>query len=265
MRVLLLALLVVPPFGLVGLAAPGVAQEEDAPQRDWMVHMDRASGEWRFLPDRIVLVPGGRVQLMVFGDGQFSLVLDDAPERAAIIDSPSGTIRTAEFDAPATPGDYPFHDRYHPEARGVLLVREAETPAASPVIGVVPGGYESRFAPVRLEVDAGATVTFRANGSFAHNLQAADGSFSAGDLQPGGSSTFAAPTTPGEHPFVCRFHEAQGMTGILVVRGAAASPATTPEASLAPPHEPAPREVRALALGGILATLAVGAAIARRR
>lgn len=213
------------PF-VLGLSTPAHAQEEAAPQSDWMVHIDHSTGSWRFLPDRIILVPGGTVQLMVFGNGKFSLTLDDA-SRDAEIPTETGSIRTAEFAAPAEPGEYPFHDKYHPEARGVLIVRESASEPAPPlpVIGVIPGGYESQFSPREIRVAPGAEVAFKANGTFGHNLQAVDGTFSAGDLRAGEESTFVAPQAPGEYAFECRFHMDLGMVGVLIVEeGAPGSP-----------------------------------------
>lgn len=273
MRSLLLIVSMVP----IVLAAnpPASAQEEAAPQNDWMVHMDKSAGDWRYVPARIVLVPGGTVQLMVFGNGQFSIVLDEDPRIAADISTPEGTIRTAELTAPLAPGEHAFHDKYHPEARGVLVVREredgrdgggpgeaahAQPATAMPTIGVVPGGYESRFAPARIEVDAGAEVRFTANGTFGHNLQAVDGSFAAGDLAPGGSTTFRAPMSPGEHAFECRFHKEQGMVGVLVVRAPAAAPSVDGTAEEA--RAPEERGVGGLALGMGLLTVALCALLA---
>lgn len=258
MRSLLLIAMMVPPLALAALATSAGAQEETAPQTDWMVHVDRSSGAWRFVPERPVLVPGGTVQLMVFGNGQFSLVLDDDPAKGADIPTNEGTVRTAQFQAPATPGEYAFHDKYHPEARGVLLVRAKEE--AVPTIGVVPGGYESTFAPIRLVVNPGAEVRFTANGSFGHNLQAADGRFSAGDLPPGGSSTFRAPDEPGEYPFECRFHKAQGMTGVLVVES---SPQGATNSSR-PPRE-GDLETPGATVGGLLLVGSVCALLATGR
>lgn len=261
MRSLLLIASIVPPFALAALAATAIAQEEAAPQDDWMVDVDRSSGAWRFIPERPVLVPGGTLQLMVFGNGQFSLVMDDDPERAADIRTMEGTVRTAELVAPSTPGEYPFHDKYRPEARGVLVVREAVRSSATPTIGVVPGGYESRFAPDRIEVAPGADVTFTANGTFGHNLRATGGAFSAGDLPPGGSATFQAPGAPGEYAFECRFHAGQGMTGTLVVRpGTSPLPAGGPQDAGTPGG---PRDVPGPGLAGALLAL-VALAIGRR-
>lgn len=254
---------------VLSIATPAAGEEETAPQNDWMVHMDRSTGSWRYVPERIVLVPGGTVQLMVFGEGQFSLVLDHDPASGADIASAGGNIRTDEFAAPREPGEYPFHDKYHPEARGVLVVRErAQTSAAAPVIGVVPGGYEARFAPDRLEVSPGASVLFRANGSFGHNLQAVDGSFGAGDLSPGEERTFTAPAEPGEYPFECRFHKDLGMVGVLVVRAGApgaAPPAPTPAAGPSSTPEAGKETPAAAAALAVVALGAAAVALARRR
>ena len=252
---LLLALLASTPLSLA---------QESTPQRDWMVHMSRDDAGWRYVPDRIVLLPGGLVQLMVFGEGQFSLTLDDLPDRDADIATTTGTVRTAELRAPDEPGEYPFHDRYHPEARGILVVRAAApmapaetnaTTAQGAVIGVVPSGYESRFAPDRLVVDPGEEIVFRANGTFAHELHATGGAFAAGELRPGEESRFRAPTEPGEYAFECRYHAAQGMRGVLVVR--------TPEAqeSAAPPEEERRTPVSAILVFG---ALAIALALVRR-
>lgn len=271
MRSLLLIVIMVPIA--LAVSPQASAQEEAAPQNEWMVHMDKSTGSWRYVPERPVLVPGGLVQLMVFGEGQYSIVLDDLPSVSADIATTEGTIRTAELVAPSEPGDYPFHDKYHPEARGVLVVREAAASSASAdaaegtqaesasTIGVVPGGYESTFAPATLEVDAGAQVRFTANGTFGHNLQAVNGSFSAGDLAPGGSATFRAPTEPGEYAFECRFHKDAGMVGTLVVR--AADPPATSTPAVSPADEATEdRDVGGLALGMGLLTIGLCAFIA---
>lgn len=265
MRSLLLFAFVVPPFALVGMATPaGAEQEEAAPQNDWMVHTDRTTGTWRVIPERPNLVLNGTVQLMVLGPGRFSIVLDDDSSIQADISSTNGTLRTAELAAPIMPGDYPFHDKYHPEARGILVVRTPQDRDEPPTIGVIPDGYESGFAPARLEVSTGASVRFTANGTSGHSLQASNGGFGAGDLSPGEEATFEAPTTPGEYQFECRFHKEQGMVGVLVV-SAASAPAT---GEAGQPGASAPsggNNVASLAVAGILGTIALFALTLRTR
>lgn len=122
-----------------------------------------------------------------------------------------------------------------------------------PVIGVIPGGYESQFEPARLSVSAGAVIRFTANGTFGHNLQAVDGSFSAGDLAPGEERAFRAPSTPGDHAFECRFHREQGMVGTLtVLPGTAVTQDPSPDSGPTPSDEdaetPAPSPLAAVLL-----------------
>lgn len=210
-------------LSLVAMAStPSAAGEgETVPQNDWMVHMDNSTGTWRYVPNEIVLVPGGLVQLMVFGGGQYSLTLDAPPGYDADIATLEGAVRTAEFHAPLEEGRYPFHDKYHPEALGTLIVRALAR--AEHVIGVIPGGYESRFSPDRIEVLPNTEILFKANGTFGHNLQGVGSNFSAGDVRPGDEATFRAPSVPGDYPFECRFHREQGMVGMLTVLPPAAS------------------------------------------
>ena len=90
------------------------------------------------------------------------------------------------------------------------------------------------FEPQRLEVDPGETilVTFEGEGhTFTH--ASPDPRFDTG-LRAGNSSVFVtAPPTPGEYRFYCKFHagpddpvDAAHMTGVLVVRGEAPTPAS---------------------------------------
>lgn len=249
-------------LALALLAPAALAQQ--APQQDWMVHMERTEDGWRYVPDTITLVPGGLVQLMVFGPGQFSLTLDGMPDYDADIASGEGTVRTSEFAAPATPGRYPFRDKYHPETTGLLVVQGTAGPAR---IGVVPGGYEARFAPDRLVVEPGQQVVFRANGTFGHNLQATDGSFTAGDLSPGQEGSFVAPSAPGEYPFECRFHKEQGMVGTLVVRAASAgdAPVAGEDPTTTDPTPSSRSETPGLPIPLLVSLLLILALAARRR
>lgn len=230
MRLLLPALLV--------LALVPLASAQDSPQQDVMVHMDGRDGAWTYVPATITLVPSGLVQLMIFGEGKHSLTLDDLPGYDADIASPGGPIRTAEFRAPETPGRYPFHDKHHPEAKGILIVSAAgasNASAAQPasdapaVIGTREVGYDLQYDPTRLEIAPGAAFTFRANNSFGHTLTADDKSFDTGLVRPGDEKELRAPMAPGEYPFFCQYHEQ--MKGVLVVREGASTPAATPAAT----------------------------------
>lgn len=219
------------PFALLvslALLAPVSTAQERQPQRDYMIHMDLSQSPPRYIPDELTLLPGGTVQLMLFGKGSgHSLTLDSAPGYDA--DVPAGTAegfyeRAAQFQAPQAPGKYAFHDKQS-AAVGTLIVRTSG-PTEAPIIGVRENGYDLHFAPERLVVSAGDTVTFRANGSFAHTLTSETNAWSDANLalSPGQEATFKAPTAPGEYPFFCKYHKEGGMRGVLVVQASTAAP-----------------------------------------
>ena len=73
------------------------------------------------------------------------------------------------------------------------------------------------FSPADLSVAAGQTVTVVNNDSTTHTLTATTGkAFDTGDLAPGKTATFTAPTTPGTYSYICTIH--QFMHGTLTVR-----------------------------------------------
>lgn len=239
---------------LLALAlAPSAAAE--TPQESWMVHVDGAGHALRFVPDRILVVPGGTVQLMVFGNdhGRYSLVLEEPPGFEAEVDTAApGIVHIAEFAAPRTPGTYAFHDRHHPSARGILTVA---APSASIGVG---NGYDVRFYPGRLEVPAGSTFTFVNNATeIRHTLTSDDGSFVADRVLPGETRTLTAPAAPGEYPFACVYHAESGMRGVLVVTAAAA----TAQAASPPVSDPD----RAVPGTGLLVLVALVGAVAAMR
>ena len=71
------------------------------------------------------------------------------------------------------------------------------------------------FAPLRIEVNAGATVAFTNRERLEHTVTANDGSWDSGPIAPGGTwrHTFAQ---PGTYPFHCTPHPF--MTGVVVVK-----------------------------------------------
>jgi plastocyanin len=64
---------------------------------------------------------------------------------------------------------------------------------------------EFAFLPTRVKVAAGAKVTWTNNGKMAHNAMAQDGSWSTGDVPPGGTAsvTFAE---PGSYTYIDKDH-----------------------------------------------------------
>lgn len=99
------------------------------------------------------------------------------------------------------------------------------TPAAAPT-GAAGGSSGAviviknfAYHPSSLTVAPGATVTVKNEDSATHTLTATDphnGVFNTGDIQPGTSTTFKAPSTAGSYAYICLIH--QFMHGTLVVR-----------------------------------------------
>ncbi len=73
------------------------------------------------------------------------------------------------------------------------------------------------FSPSSTTVKPGAKVTVTNKDSVAHTLTANDKKFDTGNIDPGKTVTFTAPTAPGSYPYICTIH--QYMTGMLVVKG----------------------------------------------
>lgn len=239
----------------LALLAPAALAQEPQPQDSWMVHVDGSGDSVRFVPDRLLVVPGGIIQLMIFGQGhgRYSLTLDEPGYEAEVDTSAGGVMHVAEFAAPKASGEYAFRDRHHESARGTLIVQRA-----APSIGV-GDGYDTRFYPDRFELRAGETFAFRNNASeIVHTFTLEDGSLDTDRVAPGETRTLDAPREPGEYPFVCKYHQDGDMRGTLVVLSAEAdAPAEATEARAQTPGA-----------GTLAVLLAVGAACAlaaRRR
>ena len=73
------------------------------------------------------------------------------------------------------------------------------------------------FHPGTLTVVPGVTVTVTNEDKVAHTVTSTSGHyFTTGDVDPGTTVTFRAPTKPGTYPYFCEIH--QYMTGTLVVK-----------------------------------------------
>ncbi len=72
------------------------------------------------------------------------------------------------------------------------------------------------FSPMTASVAPGATVTVTNKDSVTHTLTATGGAFTTGDIGPGRSKTFRAPTKAGSYGYICDIH--QYMKGTIVVR-----------------------------------------------
>jgi plastocyanin len=68
-----------------------------------------------------------------------------------------------------------------------------------------------------MTVKAGEKVTVTNRDTAAHTLtDKKTGKFDTGNIDPGATGTFTAPTTPGSYPFGCKYHP--NMSGTLVVQ-----------------------------------------------
>jgi plastocyanin len=72
------------------------------------------------------------------------------------------------------------------------------------------------FSPMSASVAPGATVTVTNKDSVTHTLTATGGQFDTGDIGPGQTKTFTAPSKAGTYSYICNIH--QYMKGTIVVR-----------------------------------------------
>jgi plastocyanin len=73
------------------------------------------------------------------------------------------------------------------------------------------------FSPTTLTVTKGTTISVSNVGSTAHTFTVTGQSIDT-ENQPGQSQQVTIDLTAGTYPFVCRFHEGEGMTGTLIVQ-----------------------------------------------
>lgn len=101
----------------------------------------------------------------------------------------------------------------HASAGRTSAGHAARTPAADTIVI-----KNFAFSPANLTVAPGATVTVRNDDSATHTVTATGSSkrFDTGDIAPGASATFTAPSAAGSYAYICQIH--QFMHGTLVVR-----------------------------------------------
>jgi plastocyanin len=114
---------------------------------------------------------------------------------------------------------------------GTVEVAGSSTPTVAPSSAPVtpPSGgamvhiQDNSFSPATLSVPVGTTVTWMHMGSSKHTVTSA--SFDSGILSPGATFSFTF-TSPGTYSYRCDLHS--GMTGAIVVTGAATGTTTAP-------------------------------------
>ena len=72
------------------------------------------------------------------------------------------------------------------------------------------------FSPMHAAVAPGSTVSVTNKDSVTHTLTATGGQFNTGDIGPGQTKTFTAPSKAGTYNYICNIH--QYMMGTIVVR-----------------------------------------------
>jgi plastocyanin len=110
-----------------------------------------------------------------------------------------------------------------PAAEPTPAATEPTVPEASPAANVGTDTntvtielLDDRFSPSKVTVKAGTTVVFVNKGANWHSVNAVDGSFTSGLLQPG--ATFSVTVeTPGTFKYICRQHARHGMIATLEV------------------------------------------------
>jgi plastocyanin len=117
------------------------------------------------------------------------------------------------------------------------MLMEPPLRAADTTVKMVEGSQNDpntwRFAPEQVTVPVGTKIVWRNEGKIEHTATA-KGLFDSGNVGPGGTFEFQF-TTPGDINYVCKPHEALGMTGVIHVTGGAPTTVATTTAT-----QPAP-------------------------
>ncbi|WP_329499351.1 cupredoxin domain-containing protein [Kitasatospora herbaricolor] len=104
-----------------------------------------------------------------------------------------------------------------PSASGSASGSASASPGGTPATAVTVTIKDFAFNPVGVTVAPGATVTVINQDSTAHTVTSVtDGLFDTGDIAGGQTTTFTAPTTPGEYRYICSIHP--NMHGTLTVQ-----------------------------------------------
>lgn len=213
--------------------APTAASTETAVTNSVTVE-DQALGE-----DNSVTVPGvtsdgpGWMVIHADQDGGPGPVIGHAPVAAGEnedvsveIDAEAATetvYAMLHVDA-GTEGEYEFpgDDAPAADAEGNVVVKPFQITMAGEGEGEAMTAVEvvdSAFEPAELSVAAGTTVVWSHEGSAPHTVTADDGAFDSGTLNGGDTFEFTF-EEPGEYPYYCTFHGAEGgegMAGTIIV------------------------------------------------
>ncbi|MFC9324549.1 cupredoxin domain-containing protein [Kitasatospora sp. NPDC057015] len=124
------------------------------------------------------------------------------PSPAAV--SPSGAASPGSSGSPS------------PSA-GSASTTAGASPSGSPSTAVTVTIKDFAYSPVSVTVAPGATVTVINQDDTTHTVTSVtDGAFDTGDIAAGKTTTFTAPTQPGEYRYICSIHTY--MHGTLTVQ-----------------------------------------------
>jgi len=100
-------------------------------------------------------------------------------------------------------------------ALGACGSSKAGSPSAAAVSGTSITIKNFAFSPASLSVSPGARLTVHNEDAATHTVTSVSNAFNTGNVAPGATVTFTAPTTPGTYAYICMIH--QFMHGTLVV------------------------------------------------
>ncbi|HEX2090155.1 MAG TPA: cupredoxin domain-containing protein [Actinomycetota bacterium] len=100
-----------------------------------------------------------------------------------------------------------------PAPQGTTPTEAATSPAGDPLVM-----RDNEFVPSSFTIQAGSEITLQNDGQAPHTFTV-EGQTIDQEVQAGETETESIELEPGTYDFVCRFHEAAGMTGTLTVEG----------------------------------------------
>jgi plastocyanin len=114
---------------------------------------------------------------------------------------------------------------------------EAQDPTDAEAYGASVSAIDNVFTPEIVRIQPGQTVEWTMDGRSPHTVEADEGSWGSGDLDPGSAFAHTFEDT-GVYPFFCRYHgrPGVGMAGTVVVGDAALSGGGVPGPDPAPPR-----------------------------
>jgi len=178
---------------------------------------------------------GGRPHTLTSDDGAFDTgVVPPGPEGGRFAGG-NVSFRLTQ------PGTYNFHCEIHPQQmKGTItVVGEApSTPGPAPPSNAAKVAnvdmVDFAFRDAQVSVAPGGEVIFRNTGDAPHTATLDDEEVDTGEVRPGQTATFVAPTRPGSYSYRCTLHPAR-MRGVLVVLGQNTDdPSAVPDATKAP-------------------------------